>query len=94
MWTSHTSPNIYPRTPNHRTAESHPWTNWKTSRNHQNDPRMQIEILLPWLGKENQTMGHAMRRLHQIQKNQQQPNLTENDQQYRTRIGTGRHTRN
>ena len=69
-------------------------TNGKTSRNHQNDPRMQIEILLPWLGKENQTKGIAMRRLHQIQKNQQHPNPTENDQQYRTRIGTGRHTRN
>ena len=39
-------------------------------------------------------MGNAMRRLHQIQKNQQQPNATENDQQYRTRIGTGRHNRN
>ena len=39
-------------------------------------------------------MGNAMRRLHQIQKNQQQSNPTENDQQYRTRIGTRRHTRN
>ena len=39
-------------------------------------------------------MGNTMRRLHQIQKNQQQPNPKENDQQYRTRIGTRRHTRN
>ena len=94
MRTSHASSNINPRTPNHRTTESHSRTNGKTSRNHQNDPRMQIEILLPWLGKEDQTMGNAMRRLHQTQKNQQQPYPTENDQQYRTRIGTRRLTRN
>ena len=55
---------------------------------------MQIEILLPRFSKKNQTMGNAMRRLHQIQKDQQQPNPTENDQQYRTRIVTRRHTRN
>ena len=86
MWTSLTSPNNIPLTLNHRTAESHPRTNGITSRNHKNDTRMQIEILLPWLSKENQAMGNAMRRLHQIQKNQQLPNPTENDQQYRTRI--------
>ena len=94
MWTSHISPNINPRTPDHRTAESHPRKNGKASRNHQNDLRMQVKILPPWLSKENQTMGNPMRRLHQIQKNQQQPNLTENDQQYRTRIWTRRHLRN
>ena len=94
MWTSHTSPNINPRTPDHRTAESHSRTNGKAPRNHQNDPRMQIEILLPWLSKENQTMRIAMRRLHRIQKNQQQTNLTENDQQHRTCIRSGRHPRN
>ena len=54
---------------------------------------MQIEILLPWLGKEDQTMGDAMRRLHQIQKNQQQSNQTKDDQQHGTRPGSGGHSR-
>ena len=30
-----------------------------------------IEILLPWISKKNQTMSNAVRRLHQVQKNQQ-----------------------
>ena len=34
-------------------------------------PRMQIKILLPGISKKNQTMGNAMRRLYQVQKNQQ-----------------------
>ena len=53
---------------------------------------MQIEILLPWLSKEDQTMGNAMRRLHQIQTNQQQSNQTKDDQHHGTRPGPGRHS--
>ena len=71
MWTSHTSPNINPRTPDHRTSKSHSWTNGKTSRNHTNDPGMQIKVLLPRISKKNPTMGNAMRGLHQVQENQQ-----------------------
>ena len=90
MWTSHTSPNINPRTPNHRTFKSHPWTIGKTPRDHKNDPRMQIKTLLPRISEKNQTMGNAMRTLYQVQKNQHQPNPSENDQQHRTRLGTER----
>ena len=94
MRTSHAPSNISPRTPYHRTTESHSRTNGKTPGNHQNDPRMQIEILLPWLSKEDQTMGNAMRRLHQIQTNQQQSIQTKDDQHHGTRPGSGRHPPN
>ena len=55
---------------------------------------MPIKILLPRISKENQTVGNVMRRMHQIQTNQQQPNPTKDDQQHRTRSGPGRHSRN
>ena len=48
----------------------------------------------PGLAKKNKTVGNAMRGLHQVQKNQQQPNQTENDQQYGTRLVSGRYPRN
>ena len=94
MWTSHPPSNINPRAPDCGTPESNPWTNGKTPRDYQNDTRMQIQILLPWTGKKNQTVGNAMRGMHQIQENQQQPNQTENDQQYGTRPRSGRYPRN
>ena len=94
MWPSHTSSNTNPRTSDYRTPKSDPRTNGKTHRNRQNDPRMHIEILLPWLSKTNQTIVTTMRRLNQIQKNQQKSDQTKKDQQYRTRPGTGRHFRN
>ena len=53
---------------------------------------MLIKVLLPRTSKEDQTVGNAMRRLHQIQTNQQQPNQTENDQQYGTRPWSGGHS--
>ena len=55
----------------YRTSQNNSRTNGKTPRNHKNDPRMQIEILLPRISKKNQTMGATVCRLHQMQKNQQ-----------------------
>ena len=49
---------------------------------------MQIKILLPRIRKKNQSIGNAKRGLHQVQRNQQQPNPTKNDQQYRTFLGS------
>ena len=43
-------------------------TNGKTPRDHQNDPRLQIKILLPRLGKKNQAIGLNLQKLHQIQR--------------------------
>ena len=74
MRTSHTSSKTNPWSLDYRISESNPWTDGKTSRNHENDPRMQIKVLVPWISKKNQTMGTTMRKLHQIQKNQQSPN--------------------
>ena len=51
MRASHTSPNTNPRTSDHRTLKSHPWTDGETPRDHKNDPRMQIKILLPGIAK-------------------------------------------
>ena len=68
VWTSHSSSDITPRTPNYGTPKSNPGSNGKTPRNHKYDSGMQIQILLP--GQKNQTMGTAMRGLHQIQQNQ------------------------
>ena len=94
MWPSHSPSNFSPRIFNHRTLESNSWTNGKASRNHKNDPRMPIKILLPRISKEDQTVGNAMRRMHQIQTNQQQPNPTKDDQQYGTRPRPRRYPRN
>ena len=93
MRSSYTQPNTNPRTLDYRTSENNPWTNGKTPRDHKNDPRMPIKVLLPWLSKKNQTVGNAMWRLHQIQTNQQQSNKTKDDQQHGTRPGPGRHSR-
>ena len=59
MRRSHTSSNINPRTPDHRTSKSHSWTNGKTPRDHKSDPGMQIKKLLPRISKMNQTMGNV-----------------------------------
>ena len=66
MWTDHTPLDTHTRTPNHRTTDSISWTDGKTPWNHKDDPRMQIKILLPGISEKNQTMGNAMRRLHQV----------------------------
>ena len=55
---------------------------------------MPIKVLLPRISKEDQTVGNAMRRMHQIQTNQQQPNPTKDDQQYGTRLRSRRYSRN
>ena len=70
MRPSHTSLNTNPRAFGYGTSQSHSWTNGKTPRDHENNPRMQIKILIPWVSKKNQTMGTTMRSLHQIQKKQ------------------------
>ena len=91
MRTSHAPSNINPRTPNHRTAESHPRTNGKTSRNHQNDPRMQIEITaLAWQRGSNNGYCNAKT----ASNTKESTTANKSDQQYRTRFGTRRHTRN
>ena len=92
MWTSYPPPNINSRTLGYRTLEGNTWTNGKTPGDYKNDSRMPIKVLLPRPSKKNQTVGNAMRRLHQIQTNQQQPNQTENDQQYGTRPWSGGHS--
>ena len=94
MRTSHSSPDTYTRTSNLRTTESNTWTDGKTPWNHKDDPRMQIKKLLPKPGKKDPTMGIEVRRLHQIQKNQQLPNQTKTAQQHRTRSRTKGHPRN
>ena len=56
--------NINPLTPNNRISKSISRINGKTPRNHDDDPRMQIKILLPRISQKNQTMGIAVRRLY------------------------------
>ena len=70
MWPSHTSSNTNPRAFENRTPQNNSRTHGETPRDHKNDPRMQIEILLPRISKKNQAMGATVRRLHQIQKKQ------------------------
>ena len=70
MWTNELSSDIIPQTPNYGTLKGNSRSNGKTPKNHKSDSRMQIQILLTGFGQKIQTMGTAMRRLHQIQKNQ------------------------
>ena len=56
--------NITPRTPNNRTFKSNSRINGKTPRNHEVDPRMLIETILPRISQKNQTMGFTVRSLY------------------------------
>ena len=61
--------------------------NGKTPRNYNDDPGMQVEILLSRISKENPRMGIKLPRLQSKQENKSNTNPPKNAEQHRTHSG-------